>query len=84
MKKTQVQLKLLAAGITQNQIADETGITIQTVYQVMVGRSHNQTVQEYVARILNESPEKMWGDSYAPIYRRERKKTKYQDRIIAL
>lgn len=70
--KTKIQIEILKAGITQNQIADATGITSQTVYQVMVGRSHNQVVQEYIARILGESPEQLWGNIYAPVYRKER------------
>lgn len=70
--KTKVQLELLRAGITQGQIADATGITSQTVYQVMVGRSYNQIIQEYIARILNTPPEQLWGDSYAPVRRKKR------------
>jgi lambda repressor-like predicted transcriptional regulator len=74
--KTKIQIEILKAGITQNQIADATGITSQTVYQVMVGRSHNQVVQEYIARILGESPEQLWGNSYAPVYRKQRQSQK--------
>lgn len=83
--KIKAQLELLKAGITQEQIADATGITSQTVFQVMVGKSHNQIVQEYIARILNEPPEQLWGDSYAPVYRKKRfKEAKYRNGIITL
>jgi len=79
--KTEIQLKLLEAGLTQNSIAESTGITIHTVSHTLKNKSHNQAVQEYIAQVLNESPEQLWGDSYAPIYRKRRKQIKPNTKI---
>ena len=73
MKKTSIQLKLLAAGIAQTEIAEATSLTQRTVCDTVRNLGYNQIVQEYVARVLGISPERLWQTDYAP-FRRKRKK----------
>jgi len=74
IKKTRIQLKLLAAGISRRDIVEATGLTYKTIDDTLRGRFFNQAAQEYIAKRLQISPAKLWRENYAPI-RRKAKKT---------
>lgn len=79
MKKTQIQLKLLAVGITQKQIAAKLGFCQCAVLSTVRYERHNQIVQDEIARLLGESPAELWGKHYGPIWRKSRKTTTAQE-----
>ena len=67
-------MKLFSAGITQKQISQETGLSQNAVLNTVAYRYHNQIIQDYIAKILNESAEILWGENYAPVWRQSKKR----------
>ncbi len=76
IKKTPIQLKLLAAGISRQDIVEATGLTYKAVDGTLRGRFYNQAVQEYTAKRLGKKPAKLWREDYAPIRRKLKRKNK--------
>lgn len=67
MYKNEIQLKLKRCGITQVEIARQTGYTRLTVLNTLQGKQSCQPVQDYIARCIGEKPENLWGANYYPI-----------------
>lgn len=73
MARTEAQIKLYAAGITQRQIHRKSNFSEFSVCQTMRGRRHNQTIQETAAEMLGVPAAELWGENYAPVWRQNKK-----------
>lgn len=53
--KTKLQLKLLCAGITQQQVAKEAGVSKTVVSLVLTGKAKSSNVMNTVQKLLKKS-----------------------------
>ncbi|OHB57967.1 MAG: hypothetical protein A2Y12_08745 [Planctomycetes bacterium GWF2_42_9] len=68
-----IQVKIFDAGITQKQISEKSGFSEVSVYYTIRHRTHNQIIQEAIAELLNIPAEQLWGEHYAPVWRKKNK-----------
>ena len=74
MAKTDVQLKLLAVGITQRQVAQELALSELAVFNTVRYKRHNQIIQDEVAKLLGLDAADLWGKHYGPTWRQTKKR----------
>lgn len=68
-----MQIGLLKAGIQQTDVAVQLSVTSATIHNACTLRTHNKRIQDYIASILGESAEDLWGTHYAPIWYQNKK-----------
>lgn len=67
MKKyNTIELELRKRGIMPADLARASGLTDNTVRQVVHRKAHNRVVQDIIANILGIQPETLWGLDYDP------------------
>jgi lambda repressor-like predicted transcriptional regulator len=73
MNKSVIQVKIFEAGIKRKQICDKSGFSEVSVYYTILHRTHNQVIQETIAELLGIPAAELWGEHYAPIWRKNKK-----------
>jgi len=76
MLKSKIQFDLLKAGIQQIDVAKRLRTTSTTIHNVCTFKTHCKRVQDYVACILGESAEILFGHHYAPIWYQQKEQNK--------
>ena len=64
MRLNPVKLKIYQAGLTMAEIAREGGFDRSVVMKTVDLKRFNPDVQDYIARLLNEPGESIFGEHY--------------------
>ena len=80
-KRTPIKIRLYAEGITQGFIAEQTSLCLRTVMRTVNYEDHNQSVQEFVAKVIGVPAAKLWKENYAPFIRKQRIIEKQNQRL---
>ena len=78
MLPNDIQIKMFTRGVTCKRVAEELGFTIMSVSNVVRFVQHNFEIQTKIAEILREDPKELWGNHFAPVYRKCRKQKDFQ------
>ena len=70
MRYNKIQLKLLNVGVDQKKLSELSGYTYSMISSVLRRKAHNLGVQLLVAQLLKEDAHALWGNDFAPIWRK--------------
>lgn len=72
IRQNPIQLKLLNAGYNQKDLRGMTFLSTACISSTLILKSHNYEIQMKVAELVGENPETLWGDHFAPTWRKNK------------
>jgi transcriptional regulator with XRE-family HTH domain len=62
MKPVEIKILMMRAGVTQTKIAEQLGITVPFVNQIISGIRPTKYIREAIAEAVGKPVEKLWSE----------------------